>query len=144
LTRLAYAAHVLDQRAVTIALILVNGVLTVLLVPLAVLGISFGVSAASYGASQSLPSVVIGASGLLGLGGAWLRIFLHSARLRSMRFIRCAIAVALVLGIAAAALLVLWGALAGPRWPVLSLYIVAAAVGLWCLAATICLDDDVA
>jgi hypothetical protein len=57
---------------------------------------------------------------------------------------RHAIAAALVLGIATAALLLLLGAMAGRRWPVLSLYVVAAAVGLWCLAATIWLDDDVA
>ena len=140
---MAYAAHVLDQMPAKFALILINVVLTAILAPLAILGVSFGVSAVSYGAWESLPIAVVGGSGLLGLAGAWLRTFLGSARLRAAPVTRYVIATMLIVGVVDA-LFILSNALRDPRaWPV-SLYVLATGIGVWCLAATIWLDDRVA
>lgn len=126
---MAIVAHLLDQKSVKAALVLVTVMLTVFLAPLAVLALSFGLSATLYGALEPLPLALVGAGSLLGLVGA------HPLA-------RYLIATLLVLGVLAVLFVLI---IAGDmRRPQFWLCVVAAVVGISCLLGTLWLDDRVA
>ena len=140
---MAYAAQLLDRKSAKVMLVFANVVLTALLAPWAVAGLSFGLGAVFAGAWEPLPMALLGAGGLLGLAGAWLRAFFNSARLNAQPFMRCLIGTTLAWGLITAAVLVL-GVFARVQGRGLWLYVLALFVGTWCLVATIWPDDRVA